>query len=135
MTVTTPSTETWPALPYDAWKDTLDTLHMWTQIVGKVKLELAPFLNEWWGIGFTAPARGLTTSTIPFGHRVFQVDFDFLDHRLAVPVDDGSARVLITGVAAADPRILPDRPVAISVDDLGEIGVRLLVLATTAPAD
>jgi hypothetical protein len=84
--------EIWPALPYLAWKDTLETLHMWTQVVGKVKLELVPFLNHWWQVGFTVTARGLTTSTIPFGHRVFQVDFDFLDHRLAIHVSDGSSR-------------------------------------------
>jgi hypothetical protein len=84
--------EVWPALPYAQWKDTLDTFHMWTQIVGKVKLELVPFLNEWWEVGFTVTARGLTTSTIPLGHRVFQVDFDFIDHRLDIHVSDGSSR-------------------------------------------
>jgi hypothetical protein len=84
----------WPALPYEEWKDTLDTLHMWTQIVGKVKLELAPFLNEWWEVGFTVTARGLTTGTIPSGHRLFQVDFDFLDHRLDVHLNDGRSRSL-----------------------------------------
>jgi Family of unknown function (DUF5996) len=86
--------EAWPALPYAEWKDTLDTLHMWTQIVGKLKLELSPFLNEWWQVAFTVTARGLTTSTIPFGHRVFQVDFDFIDHRLDIRVSDGGARSL-----------------------------------------
>lgn len=85
----------WPALPYDAWKDTVDTLHMWTQIVGKVKLELSPFLNEWWNIGFAVTARGLTTGTIPFGHRVFEMDFDFLDHRLDIHVNDSSSRSLL----------------------------------------
>ena len=84
--------EIWPALPYEAWKDSLDTLHMWTQIVGKVKLELVPFLNEWWQVAFTVTARGLTTSTIPFGRRVFQVDFDFIDHRLDIHVSDGTSR-------------------------------------------
>ena len=86
--------EVWPALPYAEWTDTLETLHMWTQIVGKVKLELAPFLNEWWHVGFTVTARGLTTSTIPVGHRTFQVDFDFLAHRLDVHVSDGASRSL-----------------------------------------
>jgi hypothetical protein len=82
----------WPALPYAAWKPTLDTLHMWTQVVGKVKLELTPFLNEWWNITFAVTARGLTTSTIPFGQRMFQVDFDFVDHSLSIQVTDGSSR-------------------------------------------
>jgi peroxiredoxin len=86
--------EVWPALPYQQWWDTLETLHMWTQIVGKVKLELAPFLNEWWQVGFTVTARGLTTSTIPFGRRVFQVDFDFIDHRVDIDVSDGSSRTI-----------------------------------------
>jgi hypothetical protein len=82
----------WPPLPYDEWKDTLDTLHMWMQIVGKVKLELVPYLNEWWQIGFTMTARGMTTSTIPHGSRVFQIDFDVLDHRLDIHVADGGSR-------------------------------------------
>ena len=84
--------EIWPALPYEAWKDSLDTLHMWIQIVGKVKLELVPFLNDWWQVAFTVTARGLTTATIPFGRRVFQVDFDFIDHRLDIHVGDGTSR-------------------------------------------
>src|SRR5579859_1854248 len=84
--------DVWPALPYAEWQPSLATLHMWTQIVGKVKLELTPFLNEWWNITFAVTARGLTTSTIPFGQRMFQVDFDFIDHRLDVQVTDGSSR-------------------------------------------
>ena len=59
----------WPALPYADWKQTYTTLHMWTQVVGKVKLELTPFLNEWWNVTFAVTARGLTTATIPFGQR------------------------------------------------------------------
>src|SRR5262249_43805970 len=97
MAFTQSTTETWPPLPYDAWKDTLDTLHMWTQVVGKVKLELVPFLNEWWEVAFTVTARGLTTGTIPFGRRVFQVDFDFLDHRLDIRASDGASRSLSLG--------------------------------------
>jgi hypothetical protein len=87
----------WPALPYAEWKPTLTTLHMWTQVVGKVKLELTPFLNDWWNVTFAVTARGLTTSLIPFGPRMFQVDFDFIDHRLAVYVSDGSSRSLPLG--------------------------------------
>jgi hypothetical protein len=86
--------QVWPALPYHEWRDTLDTLHMWTQIVGKLKLELVPFLNDWWQVAFTATARGLTTSTIPFGRGVFQVDFDFIDHRLDIELSDGSSRTI-----------------------------------------
>lgn len=91
--------EIWPALPYEEWKDTLDTLHMWTQIVGKVKLVLSPFLNEWWNVALYPTARGLTTSTIPgpsgARHRVFQVDFDFVDHRLDILVNNGSSLSLL----------------------------------------
>jgi Family of unknown function (DUF5996) len=65
---------------------------MWTQIVGKVKLELAAFLNDWWNVTFAVTARGLTTSLIPFGTRSLQVDFDFIDHRLAIRVSDGTTR-------------------------------------------
>ena len=58
--------DVWPLLPYSEWKPTLDTLHMWTQIVGKLKLALTPFLNDWWNVTFFLTARGLTTSMIPF---------------------------------------------------------------------
>jgi hypothetical protein len=84
--------DVWPALPYAESKPTLTTLHMWTQIVGKVKLELTPFLNDWWNVTFALTARGLTTSTIPFGQRLFQVTFDFVDHRLTIHVSDGRSR-------------------------------------------
>jgi hypothetical protein len=67
---------------------------MCTQVVGKVKLGLAPFLNEWWNVAFAVTARGLTTSTIPFGQRLFQVDFDFIDHSLTIHVTDGTSRMM-----------------------------------------
>ena len=82
----------WPELPYEAWTDTLNTLHLWTQIVGKIKLKLSPFLNEWWNVAFHVTPRGMTTSTIPYGSRVFEINFDFLAHRLDVLVNDGSSR-------------------------------------------
>jgi hypothetical protein len=74
----------WPVLPYADWEPTCATLHMCTQVVGKVKLALTPFLNEWWNVGFSVTARGLTTGPIPYGQQGFQVDFDFIDHRVAV---------------------------------------------------
>jgi len=86
--------ETWPALPYDEWKDTQETLHMWGQIVGKVKLELAPFLNEWWNVAFHLTARGMTTGLIPYRNHAFQVDFDFIDHHLSIQMDNGATREL-----------------------------------------
>ena len=72
--------EAWPALPLEAWKDTRDTLHMWTQIIGKIRLKLAPPLNHWWQVPLYLTSRGLTTSPIPFGDREFDVTFDFIDH-------------------------------------------------------
>ncbi|MDQ6673673.1 MAG: DUF5996 family protein [Chloroflexota bacterium] len=89
LTLRTDDDAVWPALPYAGWQPTLTTVHMWTQIVGKVKLELSPFLNGWWNVAFAVTSRGLTTSPIPFGQRMFQVDFDFIDHRLAIHVSDG----------------------------------------------
>lgn len=67
----------WDDLPFDQWEDTLDTLHMWMQIVGKVKLELAPFLNHWWEVAFLTTANGLTTGPIPYGLELLQIDFNF----------------------------------------------------------
>ena len=81
--------ETWPELPYDTWKDTIATLHMWTQIVGKVKLELCPFLNQWWEITFHLTARGLNTGLIPWQGESFEIDFDFIDHMLSIRLSDG----------------------------------------------
>lgn len=86
--------EIWPPLPWDEWKDTCETLHMWTQVVGKVKLALAPFLNEWWEVGFHVTARGMTTGVIPAGDRVFEVSFDFIDHNLSLTVSDGKVKRL-----------------------------------------
>src|SRR5579863_5525639 len=82
----------WPPIPYAEWKPTLETLHMWTQIVGKVKLELTPFLNDWWNVTLRVSARGLTTSLIPTGKRAFEVNFDFIGHRLTIDVSDGGSR-------------------------------------------
>jgi hypothetical protein len=84
----------WPALPYAQWKPTLTTLHMWMQVIGKVKLELTPFLNEWWNVTSALTARGMTTGTIPFGQRMFQVDFDFIDHHLTISVSDGRSMTM-----------------------------------------
>lgn len=84
----------WPALPLDEWRDTYETLHMWTQIVGKTRLALAPMENHWWQIPLYVTPRGLTTSAIPYGERTFEVAFDFLDHRLDVRTSDGSTRTI-----------------------------------------
>jgi hypothetical protein len=84
--------EAWPALPWQAWKDTCETLHMCTQVVGKVKLALSPFLNQWWQVGFEVTARGLSTSAIPSRRGVFQIDFDFIDHAVRIATSEGETK-------------------------------------------
>jgi hypothetical protein len=76
--------DVWPELPWREWAATITTLHMWTQIVGKVRMAFAPPLNHWWHVPLYVSSRGLTTSPIPYGRRQFEVDFDFVDHRLEV---------------------------------------------------
>jgi len=85
-------TELWPALPLDQWKDTCDTLHMWTQIVGKVRTALSAPINHWWHSTLYVSARGLTTSPIPYGSRVFEVEFDFVHHNLVIRSSDGALK-------------------------------------------
>jgi hypothetical protein len=84
----------WPPLPLDAWQDTYQTLHMWTQIVGKVRLALCPPLNHWWATTLYVNPRGLTTSAIPYGVRTFEVAFDFLDHTLWIQSSDDAQRAM-----------------------------------------
>jgi hypothetical protein len=82
----------WPSLPLEEWKDTCATLHMWTQIVGKTRLALCPRENHWWHVALYVTARGLTTMTIPHGTTLFEVELDFIDHRLTVLTSDGKTR-------------------------------------------
>jgi hypothetical protein len=84
----------WPALPLAEWSDTCDTLHMWTQIVGKVRLELSPFQNHWWHSTLFVSPRGLTTTAIPYGSGVFEIRFDFLDHVLVVETSGGTSKTV-----------------------------------------
>ena len=79
----------WPSLPYEAWKDTHATLHRWLQIVGKVRLAQTPWINHSWHVPFYLTASGLTTSPIPYGARLFQFDFDFIDQRLVLRTSEG----------------------------------------------
>jgi hypothetical protein len=81
-----------PSLPYDEWSDTLETLHRWSQIVGKVKLALTPLLNHWWNVPLSVSAHGLTTGTIPYGDRDFEMELDFLEDVLRIRTDDRRAR-------------------------------------------
>jgi hypothetical protein len=84
--------ERWPALPLVEWKDTYATLHMWTQIVGKVRLALSANINHWWGTAFYVTARGLTTSAIPYEKGIFEVHFDFVHHALVIETSLGESR-------------------------------------------
>jgi len=78
-----------PALPLDSWKDTLATLHMWTQVVGKVRLELCPLVNHFWNVPFYLTARGMTTSAMPYERGTIEVRFDFIAHKLLLETSDG----------------------------------------------
>jgi len=93
----------WPPLPLDGWRDTYMTLHMWTQIVGKVALALAPPLNHSWGVALQVASRGLSTRPLPYGSRTFVITFDFLDHELRIEVSDG-----VTASLALAPRSVAD---------------------------
>jgi hypothetical protein len=122
-----PHDERWPELPYAAWKDTRDTLQLWTQIVGKVRLALTPWLNHSWHVTLYVTARGLSTSPIPWRRGAFQIDFDFLDHVLWVRTSEGQFRQLM----------LKPTPVAEFYADLmialRELGI--VVRITTMPCE
>jgi hypothetical protein len=98
-----PAGEDWPALPLEEWKETLATLHMWTQVVGKVRLAQTPLVNHWWNVPLYVTPRGLTTSAVPYGARSFQIDFDFIGHELVVEDSDGRVERL-----ALAPRTVAD---------------------------
>src|SRR5229473_664858 len=84
----------WPALPLSSWNDTRATLHMWTQMVGKVRLALTPKVNHWWNVPLYISSRGLTTSPMPYGDRAFELRFDFLEHQLVLQSSDGLRKTL-----------------------------------------
>jgi len=85
----------WPALPLGEWEDTYHTLHLWTQVVGKIRLGLTPLQNHWWNVALYPNSRGLTTSAIPYEGHAFEIQFDFIAHRLELRTSDGG----ITGLA------------------------------------
>lgn len=93
----------WPDLPLQAWSETCETLHRWTQIAGKVRMALSPLVNHWWNVVFYVTSRGLATSPIPFGSRTFDVAFDFIDHRLVIETSDGRTESLaLAPIAVAE---------------------------------
>src|SRR5262245_41795679 len=111
----------WPSLPLEAWSDTYATLHRWTQIVGKVRLKCSPWVNHSWHVTLYVTARGLTTSAAAFEGRAFEIDFDFIDHRLVVRTSDGG-----TGTVA-----LEAQPVSAFyrqvMAELARLGVRVKI--------
>ncbi|MDQ2851039.1 MAG: DUF5996 family protein [Actinomycetota bacterium] len=95
--------QAWPALRVQYWTDTRNTLHMWTQIVGKIRMAHAPLVNHWWQVTLYVSPRGLTTSSIPFDTCVFDIEFDFVDHQLNIRVSDGRAhRFALEPMSVAD---------------------------------
>lgn len=86
--------EAWPGLPLEEWKDTYATLHMWTQVVGKIRFAQTPWVNHSWHVTLYVTSRGLTTSPIPYGEKTFEIEFDFIDHRLVIETSGGDVRVI-----------------------------------------
>ena len=80
---------TWPSLPLESWSETCATLHMWTQIVGKIRLAQSAWINHSWQVTLYVTSRGLTTSPIPYEMRTFEIDFDFISHQLRIQSSDG----------------------------------------------
>jgi hypothetical protein len=91
------TSSSWPPLPYHAWKDTYETLHMWTQIVGKIRLARMPWLNHCWQVTLYPTATGLSTARMPYGEDSLQIDFDFVAHELAVRTSRGDRRTIALG--------------------------------------
>jgi hypothetical protein len=111
----------WPELPTTAWRETCETLHLWTQVVGKVRLARSPWLNHSWHVALYVTARGLTTSPIPDGARSFQIDFDFIEHALKIWTSDGAIRQLaLAGQSVAS-------FYAAVMADLAELGIRIAI--------
>jgi hypothetical protein len=98
-----PPANRWPRLDYSAWADTCATLHLWTQVAGKIRLALTPLVNHWWNVPLYVTARGLTTSPMPWRGGALQIDFDFIDHALLLRLSDGrSERVALAPRPVAD---------------------------------
>ena len=97
------NSDVWPELPLAAWQDTYDTLHMWTQIVGKIRMTLTPLINHYWNATLYVSARGLTTSAIPYSRGIFEMEFDFIAHQLVIKTSEGDVRTL-----ALAPRTVAD---------------------------
>jgi len=114
----------WPELPLLSWRDTCATLHRWTQIVGKVRLSLSPWLNHSWHVTLYVTSRGLSTSPIPFGTRNFEIEFDFIDHVLKVSTSDGAHRAFalaghsVASFYARIMAVLAELGIHVTIDDV-----------------
>ncbi|MFC9552918.1 DUF5996 family protein [Rhodococcus sp. NPDC056960] len=115
--------DAWPALKVDDWTSTRETLHMWTQIVGKIRLAHAPLINHWWQVPLYVSPRGLTTSTIPYGTGCFDIEFDFFDQQLVIRTSEGAR-----GTVALEPKSVADF-YAETMDTLAELDVTTTILA------
>jgi hypothetical protein len=114
-------TDVWPELPYAAWRDTYATLHLWTQIVGKIRLVQTSWLNHSWHVTLYVTPRGLTTSPISYGDRTFELQFDFLRHVLIISTDDGNVREV-----GLYPRTVADFQAAV-MQALSELGIEVRI--------
>jgi hypothetical protein len=95
--ISTSKDKVWPALPLDAWTDTYATLHMWSQIVGKIRLMSAPPVNHWWHCALHLSANGLTTTAVPYKDKLFEIEFDFIEHKLFIRTSDKVTKTLPLG--------------------------------------
>jgi hypothetical protein len=122
--------DVWPALPYEDWKDTYATLHMWTQVVGKAVLAQAPPLNHSWSIAMEMTPRGLSTRTLPHGARSFSIQFDFIDHELVIHASDDETRTL-----ALRPQTVADfyRELMATLDEMG-LSVKIWPMPVEIPS-
>jgi hypothetical protein len=116
-----PDDESWPALPYEAWQETRASLHLWTQIVGKIRLGLTPWLNHSWHVPLYVTARGLTTSPIPYRDRSFEITFDFNRNMLEIAASDGGYRAI-----ALEPRTVAEFH-ALVLAALAELGITVAI--------
>ena len=117
-------TDAWPSLPLEAWQDTYTTLHMWTQIIGKIRLVQTPWINHSWHVPLYLTARGLTTSPMPYGNRIVQIDFDFVGHQLIIATSDGQTQTItleprsVADFYAAVMAALAELDIAIAINTL-----------------
>ncbi len=111
----------WPSLPLAAWQDTYITLHLWLQIIGKIRLALSPHLNHWWQSTLYVTPRGLTTASIPYKTRSLQISFDFLDHQLKIATNDGTTKIIVL-----EPRSVADFYRSV-IGTLREIGIEVQI--------